>query len=328
MPMRHFLFLCGKGMAVTDITRYETPRDYCAAIGTKSLHPLVTVIDYSAVGRYSNPQGLCCGYYVVSLYCGDTDCGVRYGRNTYNYQDGTLFFTAPGQVVSFSTYGKAYKPHYNCIALLFHPDYLRGTGLAGNISRYRFFSYEVHEALRLTKTEIEDIRDCFHCIVKELRRRPDNHSATIVCTAIELLLNHCDRFYDRQYIARHNVGTDVLSRFETLLDDYFTTLPSDACGLPSVKYFAGKLNLSPDYLSCLIKKETGRNMQEHIHYKLMEAAKDRLCLSDRSISQIAYELGFAYPQHFSRLFKSKVGVTPGEYRQKAAKGLSHPGDSV
>ena len=300
---------------MSEITRYETPWEYCGAIGVKSLHPLVSVIDYSGVKEYRNPQGLCCGYYVVSFYCGDTDCGVRYGRNMYDYQDGTLFFTAPGQVLSFSNYGKAYQPKENCIALLFHPDYFRGTDLAKNISRYKFFSYEVHEALHLSETEIDDIRICFHAIEKELKQRPDHHSTTIVCTAIELLLNYCNRFYDRQFITRHNAYMDVVSRFEMLLNDWFTSLQNGTQKLPTVKYFADELNFSPDYLSCLIKKETGKNIQEHIHYKLTEAAKDRLCFNDKSISQIAYELGFEYPQHFTRLFKSKVGVTPSEYRQ-------------
>lgn len=302
------------------ILRYETPWEYGASIGIKSLHPLVSVIDYSVVKKYCNPQGLCCGYYVVSLYCGDTDCSVRYGRNMYDYQDGTLFFTAPGQLISFSTCGKVYQPKENCIALLFHPDYFRGTDLAKNISRYKFFSYEVHEALHLSETEIEDIRGCFRNIEKELEQRPDNHSVTIVCTAIELLLNYCDRFYDRQFITRHRANVDVLSRFETLLNDYFAASQRGISGLPTVKYFAEKLNFSPDYLSGLIKKETGHNIQEHIYYKLMEAAKDSLCLSDKSISQIAYELGFEYPQHFTRLFKNKVGVTPSEYRQMNVVG--------
>ena len=233
----------------------------------------------------------------------------------YDYQDGTLFFTAPGQVISFSTYGKVYHPKENCIALLFHPDYFRGTDLAKNISRYKFFSYEVHEALHLSEAEIEDIRSCFHNIEKELKQRPDNHSATIICTAIELLLNYCNRFYDRQFITRHNANMDVLIRFEALLNDSFSASQSGIRKLPTVKDLAEKLHFSPDYLSCLIKKETGHNMQEHIYYKLIEAAKDNLYLSDKSISQIAYELGFEYPQHFSRLFKSKVGVTPSEYRQ-------------
>ena len=306
--------LLHKSETMNEITRYETPWEYCAAIGIKSQHPLVSVIDYSCVKEYRNPRGLCCGYYVVSLYCGETDCGVRYGRNMYDYQDGTLFFTAPGQIVTFSNHRKAYQPKENCIALLFHPDYFRGTDLAKHIGRYKFFSYEVHEALHLSETEMEDIRICFHSIEQELKQRPDRHSATIVCTAIELLLNYCARFYDRQFITRHPANLDVVSRFETLLNDYFVARHSTD-GLPTVKYFADKLNFSPDYLSCLVKKETGRNIQEHIHYKLMEVAKDCLCFNDKSISQIAYELGFEYPQHFSRLFKSKVGVTPSEYRQ-------------
>lgn len=297
------------------ITTYETPLEYCAAIGIKPQHPLAAVIDYSGVKAYSNPQRLCCGYYIVSLYCGDTDCGVKYGRNMYDYQDGTLFFTAPKQVVSFSTYGEVYHPKDNCMALLFHPEYIRGTALAKNIGHYKFFSYEVHEALHLSDTEMEDIRCCFQFIAKELKQRQDNHSVTIACTAIELLLNCCDRFYDCQFITRHCANLDVISRFEKLLDEYFSP-HNNIKKLPSVRYFANRMNFSPDYLSSLIKKETGRNIQEHIHYKLIEAAKNSLCLSDKSICQIAYGLGFEYPQHFSRLFKKQVGMTPGEYRRQ------------
>ena len=201
------------------------------------------------------------------------------------------------------------------MALLFHPDYIRGTNLAKNINCYKFFSYEVHEALYLSETELEDIHACFQHIEKELKKRPDDHSTTIICSAIELVLNYCDRFYNRQFTTCPNPNRDVLSRFERLLNNYFSVSQRSASGLPTVKYFADKLNFSPDYLSSLIKKETGLNVQEHIHYKLMETAKNHLCCSDKNISQIAYELGFEYPQHFSKLFKNKVGVTPSQYRQ-------------
>lgn len=301
-------------MNVKGIIKCETPVEWCNRIRVKAYHPLVAVIDYARVKEYCNPQGLCCGYYVVSLYSGDTACGVKYGRNMYDYRDGTLFFTAPGQIVAFTEYGRVYQPEENCLSLLFHPDFIRGTALADKITGYRFFNYEVHEALHLSESEIEDVRRCFECIDKELKQRIDDHSTTIVCSAIELLLNYCTRFYDRQFITRHNSNLDTLSRFEALLNDYFSSAHEERKGLPTVKYFADKLNFSPDYLSSLLQKETGKNAQEHIQYRLIETAKDKLHQGDKTVSQIAYELGFEYPQYFSRLFKKKVGVSPNEYR--------------
>lgn len=292
----------------------ETPVEWCKRIGVRSYSPLVSVIDYASIKEYSNPQGLCCGFYIVSLYCGDTACGVKYGRNMYDYRDGTLFFTAPGQTLMFTEYGQVYQPKENCLSLLFHPDFIRGSALADKMTAYRFFNYEVHEALHLSESEIEDIKRCFESIDKELKQRIDTHTATIVCSAIELLLNYCTRFYDRQFITRHSGNMDILSRFEVLLNEYFSYNMQNRIGLPTVKYFADKLNFSPDYLSSLLQKETGRSAQEHIQYRLIEIAKDKLHLSDKTVSQIAYELGFEYPQYFSRLFKKKVGLTPNEYK--------------
>ena len=296
------------------IIKCETPIEWCDRIGVRAYNPLVSVIDYARVKEYCNPQGLWSGFYIISLYCGETTCGVKYGRNMYDYRDGTLFFTAPAQVVTFTEYGQVYQPEENCLSLLFHPDFIRGTALADKITRYRFFNYEVHEALHLSDSEIEDVRRCFDCIDKELKQRIDGHSTTIVCSAIELLLNYCTRFYDRQFITRHNSNLDALSRFESLLNEYFSSDNKERKRLPTVKYFADKLNFSPDYLSSLLQKETGKNAQEHIQYRLIETAKDKLHQGDKTVSQIAYELGFEYPQYFSRLFKKKVGVSPNEYK--------------
>lgn len=301
-------------MEVKGIIKCEIPGEWCTRIGIKTYNPLVSVIDYSRVKEYSNPQGLCCGYYVVSLYSGDTTCGVKYGRNMYDYRDGTLFFTAPGQVVTFTEYGRVYQPEENCLSLLFHPNFIRGTMLADRIAGYKFFNYEVHEALHLSCSEIEDVKRCFEIINNELKQRLYQHSISIVCAAIELLLNYCTRFYDRQFISRHNSNMDILSRFEALLNEYFSSIQKGRKGLPTVKYFADKLNLSPDYLSSLLQKETGKNAQEHIQYRLIEIAKDKLHQSDKTVSQIAYELGFEYPQYFSRLFKKKVGISPNKYK--------------
>lgn len=298
----------------TGILVCETPIEWCDRIGAKSFNPLVSVVDYAGIKDYSNPQGLCCNFYIVSLYCGDTNCKVKYGRNIYDYHDGTLFCTAPGQILTYTDYNQVYQPKENCLSLLFHPDFIRGCALADKMSNYRFFNYEAHEALHLSDLEIEDIKRCFENIDKELKQRIDAHTTTIVCSIIELLLNYCNRFYDRQFITRHSSNIDILSRFEILLNDYFSSNQKDIIGLPTVKYFADNLNFSPDYLSSLLQKETGKNAQEHIQYRLIEIAKDKLHQSNKTVSQIAYELGFEYPQYFSRLFKKKVGISPNEYK--------------
>lgn len=299
-------------LQMEEIIKCEAPGDWCELIGVKSYHPLVAAINYAEIKEYCNPKGLCAEYYAVSLYRGNTDCGVRYGRNMYDYQDGTLFFAAPGQVARFTEYGKRYRPEKDCLSILFHPDYIRNTSLAEKISSFKFFNYELHVALRLSDSEIEDVKRCFENIEKELKRPADAHSKDIICSAIEMLLYYCCRFYNRQFISNRN-NKDILSRFESLLYEYFNS-GNKHLGLPTVKYFADKLKFSPDYLSSLLQKETGKNAQEHIQFRLIESAKDKLLRSDKTISQIAYELGFEYPQYFSRLFKKKVGVSPSKYK--------------
>lgn len=212
-----------------EIITCETPMEWCQRIGIKSYNPLVSVIDYSQIREYCNPQGGCFGFYVVSLYCGDTTCSVKYGRNVYDYQDGSLFFTAPKQYITFSEYGQIYQPEENNLSLLFHPSFIRGTALADKMAGYKFFNYEVHEALRLSMSEIDDIKRCFLCIDKELKQGIDPHTTNIVCSAIELLLNYCTRFYDRQFITHHGRNLDILSRFEVLLNDYVSSTPPRKC---------------------------------------------------------------------------------------------------
>ena len=304
-----------------EILRCETPAEWCARLGVEACNPLVAVIDYARIGAYSNPRRLCCGFYVVSLYCGDTTCEVRYGRDIYRYRDGSIFFTAPGQMLSFSDHGKIYQPEENCVTLLFHPDFIRGTYLAERMTSYRFFNYEVNEALRVSEDEMADIRLCLDSIDRELKRAGDAQTADIVASAIVLLLSYCTRFYERQFLPRgRGRNADLLSRFESLLNDYFSSPADDAkrC-LPTVRYFADKLSLTPDYLSSLLQKATGRNARQHIQYRLIETAKDLLHHTDKTVSEIAYELGFEYPHYFSRLFRKKTGLTPAAYRSHSGK---------
>ena len=233
----------------------------------------------------------------------------------YDYSDGTLVFTSPGQTVVFQEYGEPFRPAEDNWAVMVHPDFIRGTALGHDIGNYVFFSYELHEALHLSEEEIGHVLGIFRHIERELRQRIDEHTPEIVCASIGLLLSYCRRFYDRQFKMRHRDNMDIVSRFEKLLRDYFHSDSLSKNGLPTVKYFADRLNLSSDYLTAVLQRETGMNTRKHIQNRMIETAKDKLALDERPISQIAYELGFEYPQYFTRLFKRQTGMTPAEYRR-------------
>jgi len=220
-------------------------------------------------------------------------------------------FVAPGQVVGVNS-PEIIQP--KGWALLFHPDLIRGTSLGHNIKDYSFFSYEVYEALHLSEKERQIIIDCLNKIDYELKQSIDKHSKTLISSNIELLLNYCMRFYDRQFITRGNVNKDILVKFEKLLDDYFKSEMTQSVGLPSVKYCADQLHLSANYFGDLIKKETGKSAQEFIQLKLIDITKERIFDTSKTVGEIAYELGFKHPQHFSRMFKNETGYTPNEYR--------------
>lgn len=289
--------------------RFETISEYNAFNGQETFHPLVTVVDLlNAQPR--RPGRSYYGFYTVFLK--DIKCGdLRYGKSTYDYQEGTLVFLAPGQVAGLDS-GELFQPKGH--ALAFHADLLRGTTLGQHMQEYTFFSYEVNEALHISERERQVVLDCFAKIDTELRQPIDKHSKRLIVSNIELFLNYCVRFYDRQFITRDNVHKGVLERFEHLLNDYFASDRPQTVGLPSVGYCAGELHLSPNYFGDLIKKETGQSAQEYIQSKLIDVAKEKIFDTSKSVSQIAYDLGFKYPQHFSRLFKQRVGYTPNEYR--------------
>jgi YesN/AraC family two-component response regulator len=198
--------------------------------------------------------------------------------------------------------------------LFFHPDLLKGTSLAVKMKSYSFFSYNSNEALHLSDKEREMVTDIIKKIDYELSQNIDSHTQTLLVSNIELLLNYCDRFYDRQFITRSVGNKDILSRFESILSEYYQSESLKEKGLPTVKFCADNLNLTPNYLSDLLKKETGKNAQEHIHYFLIEEAKNKLLASGDTVSEIAFALGFEYPQYFSRIFKKLTGYTPIEYR--------------
>jgi len=293
-----------------NIRRFETINDYNVFNNNETLHPLVSVVDLS---KASPRQGsrMYFGFYTIFLKevkCGD----LVYGRHTYDYQEGTLVFLAPGQVAGINSKGETYQP--KGYALIFHPDLIHGTSLGTRIQDYSFFSYQSNEALHLSERERKIVLDCFSKIEYELERAIDMHSKKLIISNIELFLNYCVRFYDRQFITRETIHKGVLERFESLLNEYFQTDNPQTLGLPSVAYCAGVLNLSANYFGDLVKKETGKTAQEYIQAKVIDVAKERIFDQSKSVSQIAYELGFKYPQHFTRLFKQRVGQSPNEYR--------------
>jgi AraC family transcriptional regulator, transcriptional activator of pobA len=290
--------------------RFETISDYNAFNQAKTRHPLVSVIDLSKAHPRQTSH-MYFGFYTVFLKevkCGD----LRYGRHTYDYQEGTLVFIAPGQVVSVDNAGEMYQP--KGYALVFHSDLIHGTPLGRHMQDYTFFGYQSNEALHLSERERKMVLDCFSKIEYELDHAVDKHSKKLIASNIELLLNYCVRFYDRQFITRDNVHQGLLERFEALLNRYFSSNNAQTIGLPSVAYCADQLHLSANYFGDLVKKETGQSAQEYIQAKLMEVAKEKLFDTEKTINEIAFELGFKYPQHFSRVFKQRVGYSPNEYR--------------
>jgi AraC-like DNA-binding protein len=296
------------------IFNVPTVHDYNADFGIETLHPLVSVIDFSKATlpqKRGDADGVRFGFYAVALKQGE-QCIMRYGRNTYDYQDGTLVFLAPGQVIGIDK--NIVNAPMKGFSLLFHPDLFLGTPLGKSIKEFAFFSYEVHEALHISERERLIVLDCFSKIEYELNRGIDKHSKALIAANIELLLGYCQRFYDRQFITRDHANKGILEKFERLLNEYFQSEKPQQIGQPTVAYCASELNLSANYFGDLIKKETGKSAQEYIQSKLIEVAKERIFDPAKSVSEVAYELGFQYPQHFSRFFKQRVGVAPGEFR--------------
>ncbi len=295
----------------------DSIESYNNYFGFETQHPLVAVVDLRKAKSESFPMEAAYDYRVYALFLKQTYCGdITYGRQPYDYQEGTVTSFAPGQVVHVK-----HMPHFepNARGLLFHPDLIRGTSLGKGIGQYSFFDYSSREALHLSDDEKKIFTDCLNKIEMELGRPIDQHSKPLICRNIELLLDYCMRFYDRQFITRREANHDVLTRFENELNTYFRGNRAEREGLPSVKYFAERCFLSPNYFGDLVKKETGRSPQEFIQGKIIDLAKDFLAGTDKSVTEIAYCLGFQYPQHFNRYFKRGVGMTPMEYRRTGAE---------
>ncbi|MEL6632982.1 MAG: helix-turn-helix domain-containing protein [Bacteroidota bacterium] len=288
----------------------------CNTLGLEApRHPLVSVFrhaELAAILNFQNVQ-IQSELYIIGMKDGVSG-KMGYGRNSYDYTEGTMVFSAPDQVMNSNQITVA--PGSIAWSLIFHPDLIRPFELGKHIHTYSYFSYAVTEALHLDKHEIQTLTELVHKIEVEYKQRIDRYSQKLIVANIELILDYCLRYYDRQFYLRNNQNQDVLTRFEGLLIAYYESERPINLGYPTVQYCGEELGLSPNYLSDLLKKETGKTAQEHIHLFLLEKAKTDLLKSQLSISEIAYTLGFGYPNHFSRFFKKKIGVNPREWRNE------------
>ena len=289
---------------------YDTIKKYAEAFNNKALHPLIAYVDLNQSLPMLRSQFML-GFYAIIIK--ETRCGdIRYGNQYYDYDEGTMVFIGSNQIIKHEPEGEIHQPYGK--ALIFHSDLIKGTNVGKHIHEYTSFSYASYEALHLSNKEREKILVCFDNIENEIIQNIDRHSKKLILSNLELLLNYCTRFYDRQFITRENIGQGIIEQFEQHLNEYLRHEKLQEIGLPTVSFFADTLNLSPNYFGDLIKKETGKSAIEYIHLKLLEYAKEKIMDKTKSISEISYQLGFKYPQHFTRLFKQKVGMAPNEYR--------------
>jgi AraC family transcriptional activator of pobA len=277
----------------------------------KPLHPLVSLIDNTTIKVEKDrlPPAFLFDFYKIS-YKEKLQGRLKYGQNYYDFEEGSLVFTAPGQVMAIAD-----DTEYMGKTLLFHPDFIRNYPLGQHIKKYGFFSYAIHEALHLSEKEKEIIVGVFSNMNSELHANIDDFSQDIIVSQIELLLNYCNRFYKRQFLTRKAVNNDLLAKLDEVLNDHFNDATALMKGLPSVQDLAVQLHVSPGYLSDMLRSLTGQNTQQHIHNKVIEKAKEILSQSNLSVAEIAYQLGFERPQSFNKLFKQKTKVSPLAYRK-------------
>ena len=296
--------------------RIKTISDYHRFRGMpKPQHPLVTVINLenTTYGNLSAPMSLVLDFYAISMKR-HFNARIKYGQQPYDFDEGSMAFTAPGQVLSF-TADEHQSSEPSGWLLLVHPDFLWNTPLAKTIRQYDYFSYAVHEALFLSEKEETTVKSIMQNIEQEYHANIDPFSQTIIIAQLELLFSYAERFYQRQFITRKITNHQVLDRLEVVLADCFNSNCLAEKGIPTVQAIAENLNVSPNYLSGLLKLLTGQSTQQHIHDKLIEKARERLSTTDLTVSEIAYELGFEHSQSFSRLFKKKTNVSPLAFRQ-------------
>ncbi len=291
--------------------KFESLTDLHNVLGlSKPLHPLVSLIHLEDIKILPDelPDSIVLNFYKIA-YKTQLYSKVKYGQHYYDFGEGGLIFTAPNQI--FESPDDTVKSGY---ILFIHPDFLLAYPLAKKIKQYGFFSYSANEALHLSEQEKETILSIFKIIDDELKSRIDDFSHDVIISQVELLLNYSNRFYKRQFITRKAVNNNLLQKLEEILNDYFNNEKSLRKGIPTVQFLSENLNISPGYLSDILRSLTGQNAQQHIHEKLIEKAKEKLSTSDLSVSEIAYELGFEHPQSFSKLFKTKTNQSPMEFR--------------
>lgn len=281
----------------------------------KPRHPLVSVITNFDGAQNLNFSGVSftSGFYSISLKS-DVEGTIYYGRNTYDFQEGTLIFLKPDQVVEYEP-GNEQISHNRTWTLIFHPDLIRKSELGGQIDNYTFFDYDAREALHLSDEEKVSIQNIVDLVKKEISLNIDRHSQDLIISNIKLLLDYCTRYFDRQFYTRTNLNKDLVVNFEKVLKNYFDSGQVIETGVPTVGFLGKEMGISPYYLSDLLKKETGRNTIENIHFYIVDKAKNKLLGTNNPVSQIAYDLGFEYPQHFAKVFKNKTGMSPSEYRK-------------
>ncbi|GET25667.1 AraC family transcriptional regulator [Prolixibacter sp. NT017] len=299
--------------------RLESLSDAFNALGLAPQHPLIALIN--GIDKPLNIQAPdhrhVLNFYKISYrpYLGGT---LKYGQTYFDFNDGGMLFAAPNQVIG-SDEEEDSTIENECInqqiTLFIHPDFLLNYPLAKKIRQYNYFSYAADEALHLSDKEKEVITSIFRIIEDELESRIDEFSQDVIVSQIELLLNYANRFYKRQFITRKSVNSTLLQKLEEILDEYFDSQESLNQGIPTVQYLAAHLNISPGYLSDMLRSLTGQSAQQHIHNKLIEKAKEKLSTTTLTVSQIAYELGFEHSQSFSKLFKAKTNLSPSEFRQ-------------
>ena len=277
----------------------------------KPLHPLVSLVDNTniAIEKEQLPPSFLLNFYKISYKTGLRG-KIRYGQNYYDFDEGGMVFTSPNQLLATED-----DTEYKGYTLLVHPDFIRNYPLGKNIKNYAFFSYAANEALHLSEKEKSIILNIFKNIEDELHSSIDDFSQDVIIAQIELILNYSNRFYKRQYITRKSANNDLLEKLEALLNDYFNKETALMKGLPTVQFVADELHVSPHYLSDMLRTLTGQNAQQHIHNKLIEKAKEILSISNLSVAEIAYQLGFEHPQSFNKLFKRKTNLSPLQFRQ-------------
>lgn len=293
-----------------EIVTADNIQQYNQFFGVKTLHPQVGIIHFNRSENQPTHK-MTFGFYALYLVK-TVGITMDYGKTQYDFNDGTVICLAPGQTIGVHRMPGGPVPE--AIGLMFHPDLLYGTTLAQRIKQFTFFSYTSNEALHLSSDECGIIQNYMEHIERELNHLIDNFSRQLFVSNIEVLLNYCMRFYERQFASREKLNNDVLARFEQLLNGYWDSGAAKLHGLPTVKYFADKLCLSPNYFGDLIKSVAGRSAQECIQSQITEVAKEAILNPRLNTKQIADMLGFQYPQHFSRFFKKQVGCTPKEYR--------------